>query len=72
MAHIGHIEQHIHVDCEDSAGATRYSACGCCNGFLDETRLRVAELQESARAAGLCPGCGSDWCNGGCDDGDGW
>lgn len=70
-SHIGHIEGHIHVDCEDSAQATRYSACGCCNGFLDQVNMNVAELQRSAREQGLCPGCGSDWCSGGCDD-EGW
>ncbi len=68
MAHNGHIDEHIHVDCEDSAGATRYSACSCCNGFLDEVKQNVYELQQSAREQGLCPGCGSDWCSGGCDD----
>lgn len=68
MAHNGHIDEHIHVDCEDSAGATRYSACSCCNGFLDEVKQNVYELQQSARELGLCPGCGSDWCSGGCDD----
>jgi uncharacterized protein with PIN domain len=70
-SHVGHIEGHIHVNCEDSAQATRYSACSCCNGFLDQVKMKVAELQESAREAGLCPGCGSDWCSGGCDD-EGW
>ena len=68
MSHAGHIESHIHVDCEHSAGATRYSACICCNGFLDEVKVNVHELQQSALEAGLCPGCGSDWCAGGCDD----
>lgn len=68
MAHSGHLDDHIHVECEDSAGATRYSACFCCNGFLDEVKQKVYELQESAREQGLCPGCGSDWCAGGCDE----
>jgi hypothetical protein len=68
MAHSNHIEGHIHVDCEDSAGATRYSACSCCNAFLDEVKVNVYELQQSAREQGLCPGCGGDWCAGGCDD----
>ena len=68
MAHSQHIEGHIHVDCEDSAGATLYSACGCCNAFLDEVKANVYELQQSAREQGLCPGCGGDWCPGGCDD----
>jgi hypothetical protein len=67
-SHEGHIEGHIHVDCADSAQATMYSACGCCNGFLDQVAVNVAELQESAREQGLCTGCGSDWCAGNCDD----
>ena len=68
MAHNGHIDGHIHVDCEDSAQATQYSACECCNGLLDEVKSNVYELQQSAREQGLCPGCGSDWCSGGCDE----
>jgi hypothetical protein len=66
-SHAGHIEGHIHVDCDDSGGATRYSACSCCNGFLDAVKVDVFELQQSAREQGLCSGCGSDWCWGGCD-----
>lgn len=68
MAHENHVEGHIHVECDESIQATAYSACSCCNGFLDEVNGNIYELQEAARAQGLCPGCGSDWCPGGCDD----
>jgi hypothetical protein len=63
-----HIEGHIHVDCEESSYGTQYSMCECCNGFLDSVKNHVYELQQSAREAGLCPGCGGEWCSGGCDD----
>lgn len=68
MSHQGHIDGHIHVDCPYSGGAAFYSACECCNSFLDSVKQNIYELQESASAQGLCRGCGSDWCAGGCDD----
>jgi hypothetical protein len=68
VSHDGHVDGHMHVDCDDSAGATRYSACGDCNGFLDQVKANVYELQQSAREQGLCAGCGSDWCTGSCDE----
>jgi len=72
MAHEGHQEGHIHDDCQYSQGAEVYSQCECCNGFLDSVKMTVYDLQQSAREAGLCSGCGSDWCSGSCDTGDDW
>jgi len=68
MSHQGHIEGHIHVDCPDSVQATMYSACSCCNAFLDDVKNNIYELQKSARENGLCTGCGGEWCSGGCDE----
>ena len=67
VSHAGHVEGHIHVDCDKSAGASRYSSCEDCNGFLDQVKLNIYELEQSAKAQGLCHVCGSDWCSG-CSD----